>query len=426
MRTRTTNQLYLALFCVLIGAFAGAVVYLFLKVMTLGMDFLWEWLPERVSVAWYPIVVCVIGGLIIGLFRKKFGDYPDELHTVMGKVKKDKRYEYKNMLVLIVAALLPLWMGCSVGPEAGLAGIIVAVCCWVGENLRFARHNSKEYSEIGMAVSLSVLFGSPLFGIFAVKEGARDGDLEKMTKTSRVFLYGIALAAGTGAYMLLTSLFGAGMEGFPTFEAASPEGLDYLMIIVYVAAGWVLSKFYQLTHHGCAKVAEKIPAVAREVVAGALLGIIACLVPAVMFSGEHQLGVLMGDYAGYLPIALMGFSFLKIIMTNICIQSGLKGGHFFPLIFAGTTFGYGLAVLAFPDSTGHVVFAAAIVTASLLGNIMKKPIAVTMLLFICFPIKMFVWIFLAAVIGSKLVRREKKPDRKENVKVLHETVEKES
>ena len=419
MKTKTTNQLYLILFCVLIGAFAGAVVYLFLKAMTLGMDFFWEWLPERVSFVWYPILICVIGGLIIGLFRKKFGDYPDELNTVIGKVKKNKRYEYKNMLVLIIAALLPLWMGCSVGPEAGLAGIIVAVCCWVGENLRFARHNSQEYSEIGMAVSLSVLFGSPLFGIFAVKEGARDSDLQKMTKTSRIFLYGIALVAGTAAYMVLTRLFGAGMEGFPSFEVASPEGLDYLMIVVYVVAGWVLSKFYQFTHHGCHVVASKIPGVAREVVAGACLGIIACLVPAVMFSGEHQLGVLMGDYAGYLPLALMGFSFLKIIMTNLCIQSGLKGGHFFPLIFAGTTFGYGLAVLVFPDSAGHVVFAAAIVTASLLGNILKKPIAVTMLLFICFPIKMFVWIFLAAVIGSKLVR-------KENVKVLHETVEKDS
>lgn len=32
---------------------------------------------------------------------------------------------------------------------------------------------------------------------------------------------------------------------------------------------------------------------------------------------------------------------------------------------------------------------------------MKKPLAVTMLLFLCFPVKLFVWIFLGAVIGSK-------------------------
>ncbi len=64
--------------------------------------------------------------------------------------------------------------------------------------------------------------------------------------------------------------------------------------------------------------------------------------------------------------------------------------------------GYGLAMLTCGLSGGHVVFGAAIVTATLLGGIMKKPLAVTMLLFLCFPIKMFIWIFVAAVVGSKL------------------------
>ena len=40
---------------------------------------------------------------------------------------------------------------------------------------------------------------------------------------------------------------------------------------------------------------------------------------------------------------------------------------------------------------------------SLLGGIMKKPLAGTMLLFLCFPVKMFIWIFIAAAVGSKLI-----------------------
>ncbi|MBQ8663920.1 MAG: chloride channel protein [Eubacterium sp.] len=426
MKTKTKNQCTLILFCILIGAFAGVVVYVFLKLVSGGTDFLWEWLPARFDVPWYPLLICGVGGLIIGLFRKKFGDYPEELDVVMGKVKKNKTYEYREMLILIIGAALPLMIGSSVGPEAGLAGIMVAVCCWAGENLRFAKQNSQEYSEIGMAVSLSVLFGSPLFGVFAVKEGGREGELLEMTKSSKILLYGVALAAGTGAYMGLSHVFGAGMSGFPSFEAAAPRGLDFVMIAVYVAAGWVLSKFYQMTHHGCHVVAGKIPAIARETVAGVLLGVVACLVPAVLFSGEHQMGVLIGDYLGYLPIALIGFAFLKIIITNICIQCGLKGGHFFPLIFAGVTMGYGLAMLVFPDGGAHVVFAAAIVTASLLGNMMKKPLAVTMLLFICFPVKMFIWIFLAAVVGSKLVKNKHIQRTIKNEKIVQETVEKQS
>ena len=88
------------------------------------------------------------------------------------------------------------------------------------------------------------------------------------------------------------------------------------------------------------------------------------------------------------------------------IQFGLKGGHFFPVIFAGVCLGYGLAMLFFgQQGDSHVVFAAAIVTSTLLGGIMKKPLAVTMLLFLCFPVKIFIWIFIAAAVGSKCVKK---------------------
>lgn len=102
-----------------------------------------------------------------------------------------------------------------------------------------------------------------------------------------------------------------------------------------------------------------------------------------------------------------------ILLTNLCIQFGLKGGHFFPVIFAGVCMGYGVAMLICGPDGGHVVFGAAIVTASLLGGIMKKPLAVTMLLFLCFPVKMFIWIFIAAVVGSKLITL--KPEQEPSV-----------
>ena len=40
---------------------------------------------------------------------------------------------------MMIAALLPLLIGSSVGPEAGLTGIIVGLCYWAGENLKFAK-----------------------------------------------------------------------------------------------------------------------------------------------------------------------------------------------------------------------------------------------------------------------------------------------
>ena len=51
--------------------------------------------------------------------------------------------------------------------------------------------------------------------------------------------------------------------------------------------------------------------------------------------------------------------------------------------------------------TDHAVFAAAVITAATLGAQLKKPIAVSMLLMICFPLKMILWIFVSAALGSK-------------------------
>lgn len=395
------NQIELWLFCALIGAVAGALVWILLKIMSVGTEFIWNWIPDKISFPYYTILVCTVGAAIVGIFRKLFGDYPEELETVMEKVQKEKRYEYKNMLVMMVAALLPLLIGSSIGPEAGLTGIIVGLCYWAGDNLKFAGQNTKNYSQIGAAVSMSVLFHAPLFGIFEVEENT-DEDLSSLTKGSKLFIYGIALAAGTGIYAGLSALFGAGLSGFPSFDMVEIEKKDYLLMILYILCGLILAYFYLGTHGLFEKISLKFPPVIREIFAGLCLGITGSFLPVLLFSGEEQMGTLMETYTSYLPLALIGIAFFKVLLTNLCIQFGLRGGHFFPVIFAGVCMGYGLAMLTCGLSGGHVVFGAAIVTATLLGGIMKKPLAVTMLLFLCFPIKMFIWIFVAAVVGSKL------------------------
>ena len=87
------------------------------------------------------------------------------------------------------------------------------------------------------------------------------------------------------------------------------------------------------------------------------------------------MGVLMKEYSQYLPLALIGVAFLKVLLTNICIQFGLKGGHFFPVIFAGVCMGYGVGMLICGNAESHLVFASAIVTAALLGGTMKKAVS---------------------------------------------------
>lgn len=399
--TKFFNQLKMWLFCFFMGAFAGIIIWLFLKVMSLGIELIWHKIPDSIDFPFYTLIVCSVGGLILGLFRKKFGDYPEELSVVIEKTRKNKTYEYRKMAVILFAAIMPLLIGSSVGPESGLVGIIVALCFWVGDNLKSAYINARQYSDLGMAVTLSVMFHSPLFGLFAVEEEYNETEDAKLNTGEKILLYGLSLAGGVASYLLLSELFGAGMSGFPSFPVVAPTAMDYPMIIVYIICGCILATFYHITHKYTHILAEKIPGILRETLGGICLGIMGTLMPILMFSGEEEMAELIADYGNYLPAFLIAASILKLLLTNICINTGLKGGHFFPVIFAGVCLGYGVSMLVFPNG-GHEVFAAAVVTATLLGGVLKKPVAVTMLLFICFPVRLCVWIFIGATIGKKI------------------------
>lgn len=402
--SRIKNGILFVAFVAAIGTVCSLVLWAFLFLVNMGTELLWGILPEKTGgFGAYPVAVCTAGGLIIGLFRKKYGDYPQEMMEVFGTLKKTGTYPYRKIRVLFAAALLPLIFGSSVGPEAGMVGIITALCCWAGENLRFARTQSVKYSEIGASVSLSLIFHSPLFGLLHMEEG-ETGEAEQaaLSRSERITIYVAATAAALGVFRLLnTYLYDVSM-GFPSFETALPAGPDYAVMFLYMAAGILLALFFEATEKGFAVLSGKLPPVAGEVLAGAVLGIIVALLPAVQFSGEHQMGVLIADYMLYPAAGMIGIAFLKVFMTNMCIQLGLKGGHFFPLIFAAVCLGYGMALTIWPGAEAHAAFAAAITSASTLGFTMRKPLAVTMLLFLCFPVRMVFWIVFAAAMGSWL------------------------
>ena len=92
------------------------------------------------------------------------------------------------------------------------------------------------------------------------------------------------------------------------------------------------------------------------------------MLPMTMFSGESQIYLLLDTGAELGLIILILTSILKIVLTNVCIETGLKGGHFFPLIFSGTAMGYAMSILLNMDP----VISMSIVTASFMASIMKN------------------------------------------------------
>ena len=68
---RAVNRVYFAVSVLLTGALAGALVWLVLFLMNLGISFIWDRVPVYLG-EFYPLIVCTVGGIIIGLFTKRF------------------------------------------------------------------------------------------------------------------------------------------------------------------------------------------------------------------------------------------------------------------------------------------------------------------------------------------------------------------
>ena len=117
-----------------------------------------------------------------------------------------------------------------------------------------------------------------------------------------------------------------------------------------------------------------------------------------MFSGEAQAEELDAVWTGMGALVLLATGFVKIAVTAMCVNMGWRGGHFFPVIFAGISIGYGMSLLTGTDP----VFCLCVVTAALVGGVMRKPVMAVLLLFLCFPLLAAIPMLIAAFVGSRI------------------------
>lgn len=399
-----------ALVAIVLGAFAGAFVWAFFFLMNLGMGILWEaapaWLEAMgLPAVFYPLAFCLLGGVAIGFFQKKVGPYPQDMNAIMAQVKKTGRCEYDHMGASFFGALLPLLFGGSIGPEAGLTGVIAGLCTWVGDRLRFAGREMREVASVGTAAVVSAIFNAPLFGLVAPLAGyadESDGAPEapqklEVPKAKKVVVYLLSIAGALGAFALCGSLFGGGL-GLPRFTELSVGALELAWCIPIALlgafAGWLFHAFGAAVRVVASKMGER--PVAKAVVAGAMLGGFGVLLPFTMFAGEAQTEQLAEAWMGMGAGVLLATGFAKVLVTQVCLGMGWRGGHFFPIIFAGISIGYGCAALTGIDP----VFSLCACTAGLMGAVMRQPLMTALLLFLCFPVKGAFVLLAAAALGA--------------------------
>lgn len=418
------------LFCIFAGVIVGIIVWGYQRISIVGKQLIWEYLPAKLNFPGYTLTLCLVGGLLVGVFQNRFGVYPEDMSTVVGKVKKDHFYPYNNMPVLIAAAVFPVLMGASVGPEAGLVGIVIALSYWVGDRRKRLRLSRDEIAQIGMSAVLGAIFIAPLFGLAEPVEERtddrirdkiqekedestilrkREGGKRDLPRPSTVIANILTVAAAVSVMVFFRRHFG-GRAGIPRVNAPDITNRErfwgFLLAFVGSAFGYLFIYIRKAAAAFFSKLQKK-NCVLSAGLGGLALGIIGTILPITMFPGQEGMAQLGETYRSYAPWLLLVIGTVKLLLTNLCIQSGLRGGHLFPVIFSGVSIGYGMALL-----TGlNPAFTVAVITAAILGVIMRKPLAVTFLLLMCFPVRIIPWLLIASFIGS-LMPWEKPPKRR--------------
>ncbi len=397
IKTKLKNSILFLLFAFIIGACAGLFIWIFLRFMNFCIDLLWNVIPNCISIPFYTLILCTLGGLIIGFFRKKFGDYPEELNVVMKKVKKDGRYSYHNLLPMSIAAILPLIFGASIGPEAGLTGVIAGLCSWIGDKLKKLGKEFRELTEMGISATLGTIFNSPMFGFVEPIESQEDNTV--FPKTSKIVLYFTSILGAMGIFLILRNLFGGG-TGLPSFATIEINREEWLYLLPLILIGIIACFIYFFFEKLVTKMIRPIHnnLILNSLLAGLILGIIGTILPLTMFSGEEQMVEVMNHWTQIGIIMLLLTGIFKLLLTNVCIHMGLKGGHFFPVIFSGICIGYAFSMILGIDP----IFCVTIITTALVSSIMRKPLATVLLLMICFPTNAIFVMLITAMISNMI------------------------
>lgn len=397
MKYKFKSIILFMIYSICIGAITGLIVWSFLKIMNISIEFIWETLPNIIQTPFYTIIVCTLGGLLIGLWKRKHGDYPEELEEVIKKVKTDGRYSYNNVGAISVSAILPLIFGGSIGPEAGLTGVVAGLCTWIGDKFKFLFKEMRELTQMGISATLGTIFNSPMFGFVEPIESSQEQT--NIPKTSKMILYFLTIFGAFAVFILLNNIFNSKM-GMVSFETLQIGVKEWIWIIPLSLIGMMAGYFYCFSHKMITKISTpfKNHMIIKCLLAGFLLGIVGTTLPYTMFSGEHQIEEIMINWQELGIGILIVTAIMKLIITNICVNMGFKGGHFFPCIFSGICIGYAFSILLGINP----VFCVVIITTSLISYILNKPFATVLLLMIIFPVSAIPIMLLAAVIGSAL------------------------
>lgn len=383
------------------GTAVGIFCWSFMFLINLSSNFLWHELPQIIKVSNFSItiILCTLGGVIIGLSQKYLGPYPKEMEEILHEYRVTKTIDYKPLPQYIVCAFLPLIFGGSIGPEAGLFGMIAMLSTFLSIKIKNSNPELKEeFIETSTSAVLTAIFQVPIFSTFSINKNTIYMAQLISRKLLNYFTYSCTALSSFFIIKFLNNL--AHKESFifklSQSHISSKDFLAFIPILILsIIIGLSFNYIGHLIECICKKTKLGLNSFLTAIIGGFIIALLGAYFPLTLFSGEHALRGLVNNYGEMGVSYLLFIAFLKILATKISINFRWVGGQIFPTIFASFCIAFALSGILKIDPT----YLVAVASTGIITVVLRKPIIAVVL--ICFFLPIIYWIF--AIISSFLI-----------------------
>ena len=335
LHPRARTMLLLSLPAVAIGIASSLILIVVMKIASALQNLLWQRLPGTLGIAqdsplWIIGVLTLTGiavGLVIRFSQGHAGPDPACEPLIGAPVPPSA------LPGLIVALILGLAGGVSLGPEHPIMTVNIALAVAIGARL-LPRVNRMEWTILASAGTIGALFGTPVAAALIFSQ-TLNGSSE-VPLWDRLFAPLMAAAAGA----LTTGLFFHPHFSLPIAHYGQMEMTDILsgaiVAAIAIAAGmvavWCLPRLHAMMNQ------MKNPVLVLGI-GGFILGILGVIGgPVSLFKGLDEMQQMVANQAfstsDYFLLAV-----IKLAALVVAAASGFRGGRIFPAVFVGVALG---------------------------------------------------------------------------------------
>jgi H+/Cl- antiporter ClcA len=335
LHPRARTMLVLSVPAIVIGIFSSLILVMVMKVAAVLQRYLWVSLPAQFdldmnSPLWILLMLTFTGiavGLVIRYIPGHAGPDPATEPLIGAPVS------VMALPGLIIALVLGLAGGVSLGPEHPIMAVNIALAVAIGARL-LPRVGALDWTILAAAGTIGALFGTPVAAALVFSQtlnGSNDVPL-----WDRLFAPLMAAAAGA----LTTDIFFHPDFSIPALQYPEMRLVDIfsgavvaaIAIALGMVAVWCLPRAHRLIHQ------LKHPVLILGV-GGFLLGVLGLIGGEVtLFKGLDEMRQLSTSQH-YSVATLLMFAVVKLAALVIASACGFRGGRIFPVVFVAVALG---------------------------------------------------------------------------------------